>query len=72
MHTDPSRPGVDRRQFLVTAGAALGGASLLKACGNCAYSDGLICMIHRAEAVDTYPGNSCDQFEFRRTRAVLH
>ncbi len=33
MHTDPSRPGVDRRQFLVAAGAALGGASLLKACG---------------------------------------
>ncbi len=47
-------------------------AYLLKACGNCVFSDGLLCMIHREESFDTYPGNSCEAFDFRRVQAVLH
>ncbi|NQW22448.1 MAG: universal stress protein [SAR202 cluster bacterium] len=45
---------------------------LLRTCGNCVYSDGLVCVMRRAEAHETYPGNSCEDFEFRGARAVLH
>ena len=46
--------------------------NLLKTCGNCAYSDGLFCLMQRPEATDAYPGNSCKKFEFRKTPAMLH
>ncbi len=44
---------------------------LLKACGNCVHYDGLGCLLRRSEAFDTYPGNNCPEFEFRKTRLIL-
>lgn len=42
----------------------------LKACGNCVNFDGLACILELPYAADTYPGNRCDRFEFRKTRLV--
>jgi nucleotide-binding universal stress UspA family protein len=42
----------------------------LKACGNCVNFDGLACVLQLPYASETYPGNRCERFEFRKTRLV--
>lgn len=42
----------------------------LKACGNCVHFNGVACVLQLPDAAETYPGNRCQSFEFRKTRLV--
>jgi nucleotide-binding universal stress UspA family protein len=42
----------------------------LHVCANCVYFDALACLLQRSEAHDTYPGLSCQRFQFRETVAA--
>lgn len=42
----------------------------LRACVNCVFYDGILCLLRRPEAADVYAGNRCPKFQFRETATV--
>jgi nucleotide-binding universal stress UspA family protein len=44
---------------------------LMKSCKNCIYHNGVACLLEMPGVVDTYPGNQCPEFQFRKTRLAL-
>ncbi len=42
----------------------------LHVCANCVYFDGITCLLQRSEVHDTYPGQRCQEFQYRETAAA--
>ncbi len=42
-----------------------------RACGNCVYFDGLMCVLQLTDAAEVYRGNDCGPFDYRKTPLML-